>query len=63
MTTLPDTEPVFTIIEASDALRLHPETIRRMINDGRLEAFKVAGRWRIRREALESLVTETRTAP
>ena len=47
---------VYTIPEACRLLKVSDDTIRRMIKEGKLEAFKVRGSWRIKRESLEKLV-------
>ena len=46
----------YTVGEAAALLRVHPETLRRAIRDGRLRAVKLAtvkGRYRIPAEELE----------
>lgn len=47
------TKPLYSIAEAAKLLSVSDETIRRMIQDGELNAVKVRGQWRIRRESLE----------
>ena len=42
--------------EVAAALRLHVETLYRVIARGDLPAVKVAGRWRIRRQDVEALM-------
>lgn len=42
--------------EASRLLRVHLNTVRTMIKDGRLPATKVGREWRISREAIRALV-------
>lgn len=44
---------VYTIAEAAKLLRVSESTIRRMIDNGELQAFKVHNQWRIRRDVLE----------
>jgi excisionase family DNA binding protein len=46
----------FTVDETAAALRVDERTIRRYITDGKLNAFKVAGQWRIPRSDLASLI-------
>lgn len=46
-------KPLYTILEAAQLLSVSDETVRRMIKDGQLDAVKVRGTWRIRRESLE----------
>lgn len=46
-------KPLYTINEAKELLSVSDDTIRRMIKAGELDAVKVRGTWRIRRESLE----------
>lgn len=46
-------EIVYTIPETAQLLRVSDETIRRMIKDGQLDAVKVRGQWRIRKESVD----------
>jgi excisionase family DNA binding protein len=46
-------KPLYTINEAKELLSVSDDTIRRMIKAGELDAVKVRGAWRIRRESLE----------
>jgi excisionase family DNA binding protein len=46
---LPD---LLTVAEASAALRVHRNTIDKLVASGQLRAAKVGGQWRIRREAI-----------
>lgn len=46
-------KPLYTIEEAMRILSVSDDTVRRMIASGELDAVKVRGRWRIRRESLE----------
>lgn len=62
MTTIDDT-PLLTMREAAERARLHPETIRRMIADGRLPGVKVAGRWRVRPADLGALLEPATADP
>ena len=45
--------PILTVDEVSEALGIHPLTVRRMARDGELPAFKVGRQWRVKRELLE----------
>lgn len=47
-----------TVSETSDVMKVHDETIRRWIRDGRLPAFRVGGAYRIPRVAIERLISE-----
>ena len=41
------------IIEASQVLNVHPNTVRRLIHEGRLPATQFAGKYLIERDKLE----------
>jgi len=47
-----ETPEYLTVNEASDMLRLTERSVRRLINAGTIEAFKIGGRVRIERERL-----------
>jgi excisionase family DNA binding protein len=49
-------EDILTISEVAKMLRVSEDTIRRMIDDGKLPAFKARGNWRIRREEVEKII-------
>jgi excisionase family DNA binding protein len=42
----------FSIEETADKLSVHSKTIRRYINSGKISAQKVAGSWRVSKEAI-----------
>jgi excisionase family DNA binding protein len=46
---------LYTVEQIAGLLELHPRTIRRFIREGKLEAVKVGGEWRIREEDVEKL--------
>jgi excisionase family DNA binding protein len=48
-------EELLTIDETAEYLRVSRSTVRRMIDDGRLEAVTIGRQWRIRKETLEEL--------
>ncbi len=45
-------ERIFTVQEAADYLKVRPETIRRLLSQGRLPGNKVGRAWRIPENAL-----------
>lgn len=45
----------YNIYETADILGVHERTVRRLIKDNELKAFKVGRVWRISREAIEEL--------
>jgi excisionase family DNA binding protein len=49
----------YTIPEAAAAARVSPKEIRTWIEEGRLNAFEVAGRRHVRRAELEQLLSVT----
>lgn len=48
-----DTE-IFTVDQVAGMLDLHPKTVRRFIREGKLNARKVGGQWRITRQNIEA---------
>jgi excisionase family DNA binding protein len=42
---------------ASSRLSIHPESVKRLIRQGKLPAMKVANKWFIRRDELEQFAT------
>lgn len=50
---------VMTPKQVAEYLQLHPITIYRYINQGKLPAAKIGGRYRIKRESVEKLLAET----
>ena len=40
-------EPVFTLEEVADQLRVHRATVERLLKQGRLRGFKVGRDWRV----------------
>jgi excisionase family DNA binding protein len=49
---------LLTATQTADLLGISPGTVRRAIHDGRLPGVRLGarGRWRIRRDAVESLI-------
>ena len=41
---------------AADFLKVHPETVRRLIRSGELPAVKVGRNWRVRRSDLQRIL-------
>lgn len=52
-----------SVREAADQLGVHPETIRRLIHDGRLDAVRVGRVLRVHREAVDSFLARQRVKP
>ncbi len=47
---------VMTTKEVAVILRVHPYTVNALIRGGKLNAFKISNRYRIRREDLEAFM-------
>jgi excisionase family DNA binding protein len=44
---------MLTVEEVADILRVSTQTVRRLIDDKELKAYRVRGQWRIKREDLD----------
>jgi len=51
-------DPLWTVEEVANYLRLKPETVRAMARRGDLRAVKIGRVWRFRRSNLEQLLQE-----
>lgn len=49
-----------TIEEAATLLRMHPDTVRRLLREKRLPGKKVGREWRISQEVLDKFLTENK---
>jgi len=49
---------VMKIEQVADLLHLHVMTVYRLAKGGKLPGFKVGGRWRFRRDAMESWMVD-----
>jgi putative molybdopterin biosynthesis protein len=49
-------EQVFSIVEAASVLKVHKDTIRRMIKRGELQANTVGRQYRIRQSEIDRLL-------
>ncbi len=47
---------LYTLEEVASILRVSIQTVRRMISSGELQAIKVKGQWRIRKDVLEAYI-------
>lgn len=54
---------LLTCEEAATHLRLHPRTVGRMLQEGRLPGVKVGRQWRIRRVDLEAFLARSGDSP
>ena len=51
-------EDILTIREVADYLKVTERTLYRLVQDGKLPAFKVGNSWRLRREDSERWISE-----
>ena len=51
-------EDILTIREVADDLKVTERTLYRLVQEGKLPAFKVGNSWRFRREDLERWISE-----
>lgn len=55
--------PLYSVREVADALGVHPETIRRLIHDGRLDAVRVGRSLRVAPASLDGFLERQRVKP
>jgi excisionase family DNA binding protein len=58
-----DSSGLYSVREVARQLGVHPETIRRLIHDGRLDAVRVGRVLRVHRHAVESFLARQRVKP
>ncbi len=53
-------EQLLTVDEVAVKLKIHPETIRRWLREGRLDGYRISrkGGWRIRPESVTRMLEE-----
>ena len=56
-------DALLSVREVADALGVNPETIRRLIHDGRLDAIRVGRVLRIDRAELDRFIASQRVRP
>ncbi|HLZ70446.1 MAG TPA: helix-turn-helix domain-containing protein [Dehalococcoidia bacterium] len=59
-------EPLLTIPEVAQRLRLNPETVRRWLHDGRMRGYRIGSTragWRIPESEIRRVLTEGTTRP
>jgi excisionase family DNA binding protein len=59
----PQPDSLYSVREVAGQLGVHPETIRRLIHDGRLDAVRVGRVLRVHRQALEAFLARQRIKP
>jgi excisionase family DNA binding protein len=52
-----------SVREVANQLGVHPETVRRLIHDGRLDAVRVGRVLRVHRQAVDSFLARQRVKP
>jgi excisionase family DNA binding protein len=52
-----------SVREVADQLGVHPETVRRLIHDGRLDAVRVGRVLRVHRDAVDHFLARQRVKP
>jgi excisionase family DNA binding protein len=58
-----DTTSLYSVREVADQLGVHPETVRRLIHDGRLDAVRVGRVLRVDGQAFAGFVARQRVKP
>jgi excisionase family DNA binding protein len=56
------TMKVYTIEEAADLLRIHPDTARDLARQGKLQGSKIGRRWRFTEQDLQDFLERQRPA-
>jgi excisionase family DNA binding protein len=57
------TETLYSVRQVADTLGVHPETIRRLIHDGRLDAVRIGRVLRVEANTLAGFVARQRVKP
>jgi excisionase family DNA binding protein len=52
-----------SVRDVADRIGVHPETVRRLIHEGRLRAVRVGRALRVENDALEELIAQQRVKP
>jgi excisionase family DNA binding protein len=63
VTTDVDTGALYSVRDVADRLGVHPETVRRLIHDGRLDAVRVGRVLRVDGRAVARFVERQRVKP
>ena len=51
------------LLEAGSRLSIHPDSVRRLIRQGKIPAFKFANKWLIRKDELEQFALSYDSRP
>lgn len=51
-------ESLLTVEDVADQLKVHPETVRRWLREGRLEGYRISrrGGWRVKPESVVKML-------
>jgi excisionase family DNA binding protein len=63
MASLDGAETLYSVREVADQLGVHPETIRRLIHDGRMDAVRIGRVLRVHGAALDKFLALQRVKP
>ena len=59
----PKPDTLYSVREVAGQLGVHPETIRRLIHDGRLDAVRVGRVLRVHKDAVDGFLARQRIKP
>jgi excisionase family DNA binding protein len=59
----PQSSGLYSVREVAGQLGVHPETIRRLIHDGRLDAVRVGRVLRVHKRAVDGFLARQRVKP
>jgi excisionase family DNA binding protein len=59
----PQRQSLYSVREVAGQLGVHPETIRRLIHEGRLDAVRVGRVLRVHRQAVDAFLARQRIKP
>jgi excisionase family DNA binding protein len=48
---------VYTLEDVAEILKVSVSTVRKLVEDGDLKAFKVRNQWRVRKEELDAYIS------
>ncbi len=54
-----DRQKYYTIPDLAEMFGVHSRTIRRLIDDGEIQAFRVGAQWRVSSEQLDNYIEST----
>lgn len=63
MAAIEERGPLYSVREVADRLGVHPETIRRLIHEGRLDAVRVGRALRVEPSSLDGFLERQRVKP